>query len=149
MIINYDNNSVFYNVENPLGNRAVIPKAGGLYLIGNTIFNPLTNEQFFLVKVGMSTNLYDRMKNYSTSNPMMFHIAYKVINDGTDYSKQPSYSRRNAQGKYIKSIEEKYHKAMEAHRFCHFEYAQEWFLVSKETYMEICEKKFDFFEIED
>lgn len=148
MIINYPTGGVFYNVENPMGRREVIPHCGGLYLVGNTAFNPLTGEQFFMVKIGMSTNLYERMRNYSTSNPMMFHIAYKEVNDGVDYSKLPSYSRRTEQGRYIKSVEEKYHKAMEAHKFCRFEYAQEWFIVSKEIYFEICEKKFDFFEIE-
>jgi hypothetical protein len=38
---------------------------------------------------------------------------------------------------------------MEAKNFVHFEYAKEWFIVDKETYLEICEKKFDFFDIED
>ncbi len=149
MIVKINNERVFFNDNNPLGQREAVPKQSGLYLIGNTIFNPLTNEQFFMVKVGMSSNLYDRMKGYATANPMMFHIDYKVINcEGIDLSQYPSYKRANAIGRYIKAIEEKYHQKMEALDFIHFEYAKEWFLVSKETYMEICEKKFNFFKIE-
>ncbi len=148
MIINYPTGGVFYNVENPMGRRESIPHCGGLYLVGNTIFNPLTGEQFFLIKVGMSTNIYDRMKSYHSQNPMMFHIGYKIIEcDKIDLSKYPSYRRANAVGRYIKTIEEQYHQAIESMKFCRFEYAQEWFIVDKETYMEICEKKFDFFHI--
>ena len=73
--------NIFYNTENPLGNRIAIPKQAGLYLVGNVILNPITGETFYLIKVGMSTNLYNRMKEYSTSNPMMFHIDYKIIED--------------------------------------------------------------------
>lgn len=138
-------NNTFYNTENPLGNRAAIPKQAGLYLVGNVILNPATGEVYYLVKVGMSANLYDRMKGYSTSNPMMFHIDYLIIEDDVDYSKIPSYKRTTLKSRKIKPIEEQYHKAMEELNFTHFEYAKEWFLVDKETYLEICAKKFDFF----
>ena len=149
MIINYPTGGIFFNIEDPMGRREVIPHSGGLYLVGNTIFNPMTDEQFFLVKVGMSTNIYNRMKGYYSENPMMFHIGYKIIDcDNLDLSNCSSYKRTHVKGEYIKSIEEKYHKAMEARKFCRFEYGQEWFIVDKNTYMEICEKKFDFFEIE-
>lgn len=141
--------NIFYNIENPLGNRVTIPKQGGLYLVGNVVLNPITGEAFHLVKIGMSSNLYDRMKNYSTSNPMMFHIDYKVIEDDTECNKIPSYRRATVRGRKIKPIEEKYHKAMEELNFTHFEYAKEWFIVDKETYLEICAKKFNFFNVED
>lgn len=140
--------NVFYNTENPLGNREIIPKQAGLYLVGNVAVNPATGEIFYLVKVGMSANLYDRMKTYSTSNPMMFHIDYKIIEDDEDYSKVACYKRTTLRGRKIKPIEEQYHRAMEELNFTHFEYAKEWFLVSKETYSEICAKKFDFFNFE-
>lgn len=138
--------NIFYNVENPLGNRKVIPKEPGLYLIGNTIFNPMTETQFFLVKIGMSTNIYNRMKSYSTENPMVFHIDYKIIScDG--YDNIPRYGRRSQISEKVKEIEALYHQAMEKMNFHRFEYAQEWFIVDRETYLEICEKKFDFFKI--
>ena len=139
-------NNVFYNTENPLGNRASIPKQAGLYLVGNVVLNPVTGETFYLVKVGMSANLYNRMKEYSTSNPMMFHIDYLIIEDDTDYSKVPNYKITTLKSRKIKPIEELYHKNMEELNFTHFEYAKEWFMVSKETYLEICAKKFDFFK---
>lgn len=140
-------NNIFYNVENPLGNRETIPKQAGLYLVGNVVLNPMTDKIFYLIKIGMSANLYDRMKTYSTSNPMMFHIAYKIIEDNMDYSKIASYKRTTLRGRHIKPIEEQYHKAMEELNFVRCEYAKEWFIVSKETYLEICAKKFDFFNL--
>lgn len=146
MIVNYEEGPVFYNVENPLGRRESVPKTGGLYLIGNTIFNPLSNEQFFLIKIGMSTNLYDRMKGYSTDNPMLFHIGYKLIINDTDSAHLPRYKARNVYSQKIKAIEEQYHQQMKALNFCRHEYADEWFMVDKETYLEICEKKFAYFE---
>jgi hypothetical protein len=139
--------NIFYNTENPLGNRTIIPKQAGLYLVGNVILNPVTEETFYLIKIGMSTNLYNRMKDYSTSNPMMFHIDYKIIEDDADYSKMNRYKRTALIGKKVKFIEEEYHRAMEKLNFTHFEYAQEWFIVSKEVYLEICTKKFNFFTI--
>ena len=148
MIINYPTGGIFYNTENPMGRREAIPHCGGLYLVGNTIFNPVTNEQFFMVKIGMSTNIYNRMKTYATSNPMMFHIGYKIVDcDSLNLNSYPSYKRKAIQSRHIKEFEEQYHKAMEACKFCHFEYAQEWFIVDQKTYLEICEKKFDFFNI--
>jgi hypothetical protein len=137
--------NIFYNTENPLGNRAVIPKRAGLYLVGNVVLNPATGEVFYLVKIGMSANLYDRMRTYASSNPMMFHIDYKIIEDDADFSKVSAYKRTTLRGRKIKPIEEQYHKAMEELSFTHFEYAKEWFIVSKEIYFEICAKKFDFF----
>ena len=139
--------NIFYNTENPLGKRAVIPQHAGLYLVGNVVLNPITGEVFHLIKIGMSTNLYDRMKTYASSNPMMFHIDYKIIDDDADFSKVPTYKRTTLRSRKIKPIEEQYHKAMEELNFTHFEYAKEWFIVSKETYSEICTKKFDFFTI--
>lgn len=139
--------NIFYNIENPLGNRTAIPKQAGLYLVGNVVFNPITEETFYLIKIGMSTNLYNRMKDYSTSNPMMFHIDYKIIEDDEDYGNIAKYKRTALVGKKVKSVEEQYHRAMERLHFTHFEYAQEWFIVSKEVYFEICTKKFDFFTI--
>ena len=141
--------NIFYNTENPLGSRAVIPKEAGLYLVGNVVLNPITGEVFHLVKIGMSANLYDRMKTYSTANPMMFHIDYLVIEDNDDYSKVPRYKMVTLKNRKVKPIEEQYHKAMEKLNFIRFEYAKEWFLVSKETYLEICAKKFDYFNIRD
>lgn len=137
----------FYNTENPLGIRKTIPKQAGLYLIGNVILNPITNEVFYLIKIGMSTNLYDRMKTYATDNPLMFHIDYLIIEDECDYNKIPYHAWVPHRTKRIKPIEEQYHNAMEKISLAHCEYAKEWFIVSKETYFEICSKKFKYFNI--
>ena len=136
----------FLNVADPLGIKSAIPKDCGLYLLGNTVFNPITNEQFYMVKVGMSANLYDRMKGYMTNNPMVFHIAYKIINC-QDYSHLPKYKQTTMKGREVKAVEAQYHQAFEELQFQRFEYAKEWFLVDRQTYLEICEKKFDYFNI--
>lgn len=139
--------NIFYNTENPLGDRGVIPKEAGLYLVGNVVLNPTTGEVFHLIKIGMSANLYDRMKTYSTANPMMFHIDYLILEDNEDYSKIPRYKMVTFKNRKLKPIEAQYHKAMEKLNFARFEYAKEWFLVSEEAYLEICNKKFDYFDI--
>jgi hypothetical protein len=137
----------FYNLDDTLGRRNLIPKQAGLYLVGNVILNPTTNEIIYLVKVGMSTNLYDRMKNYASTNPLMYHIDYLLIGNECDYNKIPSYEIARVKTRRIKPIEEQYHNAMEKLNFPHCEYAKEWFIVSKETYLEICSKKFKYFNI--
>jgi hypothetical protein len=115
----------FDNVNDP--KRYLAPKSSGLYLIGNTLFNPMTNEQYFLIKVGESSNLYNRMKSYRTTNPMVFHIDYFTADNG------------------IFDLEHECHSLMLKMGFTKTKDSAEWFLTSKETYLEICEKGFDFF----
>ena len=144
MIINYSTCGIFFNVENPKGRKEVIPHSGGLYLVGNTAFNPHTAEPYYMVKIGMSTNIYNRMRTYASDNPMMFHIDYRTV-PAQDYMMLPKYERTTAMKRDIEQYEARYHQEMEARRFCHFEYCNEWYLVSKEVYMEICERGFDYF----
>jgi hypothetical protein len=117
----------FKNEEDPL--RFSAPKEEGLYLIGNTVFNPFTMEEFYFIKVGASTNIYKRMNTYRSTNPSIFHI---------DYYLRSEWKRgMNEQG-------------------CHFvcreigmavvERTSEWFRVDRQTYLEICSKGFVYFE---
>lgn len=110
------------NVENPLKNCA--PAKMGIYLIGTVSFNPFTKEELYFIKVGFSGNLQRRMKDYRTSSPTIFHIAYDT-EDSILESDCHSILRRCAE--------------------CQVEGTDEWFKVSKEMYFEICEKKFEFF----
>ena len=115
----------FGNVNDP--KRYDAPKASGLYLIGNTLFNPMTNEQYFLVKVGESSNLYNRMRSYRSTNPMVFHIDYLAVKED------------------VFCLEHECHALMLRMGFVKAKDATEWFLTSRETYLEICERGFEFF----
>jgi hypothetical protein len=112
----------FVNEEDVL--RFSAPKTQGLYLIGNTLFNPHTEEQFYLVKVGISKNLQSRMKNYNTLNPLVFHI---------DYYTECELQERQCHHILLENCQSRVDKT------------EEWFRVSKELYFEICEKGFQFF----
>lgn len=121
-----ENVKTFINIEDTLAFSA--PEESGLYLIGNTNFNPFTKEELYFVKVGKSVNLYNRMKTYKTDNPALFHIDYlelprEILNDNEKMSHIILYE----------NCEEK------------VQYTEEWVKVSRETYLEICEKKFDYF----
>jgi hypothetical protein len=117
------NTKIFINKENP--KAYIAPKAPGLYLIGSTHFNPITDEKFYLVKVGStSTTLSTRMSSYRTHNPLAFHIDFlencSIVNEG------------------------KYHEFMRTN-YIIMENNKEWFIVDKQTYFEICEQGFKYF----
>lgn len=113
----------FTNEANPLGKN--FPKASGLYLIGNTAFNPYTNEQLFAVKVGYTGRLLEeRMRDYRSTNPLLYNIDYLTDKSITEYA---CHEKLLLVCEYIK------------------EGTDEWFLVSKEIYLDICEKGFDWF----
>lgn len=120
----FNNTKEFKNINDPKRHEA--PKENGLYLVSNTLFNPLTNEQYYLVKVGESSNLYNRMRTYRTTNPMLFHIDYFVVNTEYYYELQC-------------------HNLMMKKGFMRMENSTEWFVVDKESYLEICEKGFSYF----
>ena len=113
----------FTNEANPLGKN--IPRGSGLYLVGNTGFNPYTNEQLFMVKVGYTGRwLAERMNDYRTTNPLLFNIDY--LTDG--------------------SISEMAcHKKLLHNCIALKEKSLEWFLVSREVYLDICAKGFKWF----
>lgn len=119
---------VFWNDENPL--RLSAPSNPGVYLVGNTLFNPHTHEEIYLVKIGRSSNLKSRMKTYQTDNPGMFHIAFLKAKSN-DHSKQLETVLHNLLWHYCEAT---------VHG------CNEWFKVNRDTYLSICEEKFDFFK---
>ena len=53
------------------------PETAGLYMLGQIICNPENpEEQFFLIKVGKSTNLKQRIRSYEGANPFAKCISY-------------------------------------------------------------------------
>lgn len=99
------------------------PKMKGLYFVGETHFNPLTDEKYYWVKIGKAANLAERMRTYNTHNPMLFRIDYS-----SEYEKEEYY--------HVKLIE----KAI-----ARCNHNEEWFLVDRETYLGMCEKGFSYF----
>lgn len=100
------------------------PACDGLYFIGETHFNPITKEEYYWVKIGKARNIEARLKEYNTTNPMLWRIAFNLH----DYDKEKSY-----------------HKKLEKVCLNKCNHNEEWFLVDKDTYLAMCEKGFDFF----
>lgn len=102
------------------------PDEKGLYFIGNTVFNPITHQEFYWVKVGMTAQtLQKRLRQYNTSNPMMWRIDYK----------------ENAEDE-----ESYYHARLNSVCIATNGHSDEWFLVNRETYFEMCNKGFHYFD---
>jgi hypothetical protein len=116
----------FMNYENKL--RFAAPKESGLYLVGNTVFNPITEEHFYLLKVGVSCNLCNRMKSYKTQNPLLFHIDYHVATEQEDDLREMEC-----------------HLILLDHSISRIDKVDEWFIMPKEVYFEVCEKGFKYF----
>jgi len=100
----------------------------GLYLVGSTYFDPLTMELYYWIKVGMSTNLKKRIKNYHTENPMIF-VA--------DLMECDSFN--------VYDMEHDCHIALSDVAYGIAQDTVEWFIVDRETYLEICKKGFRYF----
>ena len=125
-----DNELSFRDVPTYFDNDTYLrqaPSVSGLYFYGNTAFNPHTNEVQFWVKIGMSTNLLSRAKSYCTSSPSTYVIGYKVTNNC--YLEEREYQKRLSQVALYKNQNN-----------------TEWWMVDKDTYLKMCEKKFDFFK---
>lgn len=136
---NYDINTSAARYENrcikkivPLKKMWEYPKTEfpGLYMIGQCIFNPYTKEEFYLLKIGQSANINKRLRQYKTYNPHMYLI-------------DTLETRKN---NTAKSLESTCHGFLEYK--CHFESYEdtEWFLVSKDFYLNISEKGFSLFK---
>ena len=100
------------------------PSCDGLYFIGETHFNPITKEEYYWVKIGKARNIEARLKEYNTTNPMLWRIDFNLH----DYDRE----------KY-------YHKRLEKICLNKCNHNAEWFLVDKDTYLKMCEEGFAFF----
>lgn len=98
-------------------------KITGLYFIGEVTANPITNELFYWVKIGYSSNLASRTRNYDTHCPTTWRIDF--CGDG--------------------DLEGYYHELLGTCCLDRATGSEEWFRVDAETYFEMCEKGFDYF----
>lgn len=106
-----------------------VPNTSGVYLVGSTYFNPITDEKFYWIKVGKSTQLNNRMKQYATHNPMLWKNSFWAL------SKDKISRAESVCHEVLKSISVEIANNTD-----------EWFRVSREDYLIICEKGFDYFE---
>lgn len=106
------------------------PMNSGLYLVGSTYFNPITDDKYYWVKVGRASNIEHRMNEYNTCCAMLYRIDYKRIDDKIECRDAETY----------------YHKRLFDISLATCNHNKEWFLVNKETYLEICEKGFAYFD---
>ena len=97
----------------------------GVYLIGETHFNPITKEELYFIKVGASSNLNKRMKQYKSSNPCLFCIDFDTTDSFSEYEYQEMLYEYAAEKLVDGTLE--------------------WVTVSREKYLKICEKGFQFF----
>lgn len=110
-------------VRDATTNLLSAPSTSGLYLIGQTSFNPYTKEEQYWVKVGYSSDIWSRFKSgYAT------HCPCTALIDTT--SKGSEVYCHNILCKKAKGR-------------CQIN--TEWWLVDRDTYLEICEKKFNYF----
>lgn len=107
------------------------PSICGCYLVGSTNFNPHTGETFYWVKVGMSKDIHSRMSSYNTCCPQLFRIDYKKCNNSSE----------------ARIMEEVYQNLLSKVALGRCQHNAEWWLVDRETYLKICERKFDFFRV--
>jgi len=103
---------------------------GGLYLVGSCNFNPLTDEKYYWIKVGIAKTFKRRMASYRTHNPMLWKNSYFFCEDETQRGYLESQCHEILKMKAIGSLSE----------------ASEWYEVDKDTYLDICNKGFIYFK---
>lgn len=65
----YCKNSLTFHTVNNISDKP------GIYLLGQTSYNPDKNEIWYFLKVGKAVNLQRRLKDYNTHNPTYFIFA--------------------------------------------------------------------------
>lgn len=117
-----------YNVEKISVNDLQEISGNGLYLMGSTHFNPITDEKFYMIKVGKSSDIKGRLYQHDVSNPLKFVIAIRPY----PYAKQIFMHERVCHQKLAKI-------AIGAR-------GNEWYRLSREDYLCICEHGFEWFK---
>ena len=108
------------------------PEYCGLYLVGETHFNPTNMDLFYCVKVGKAVNIKKRLDSYNTHCPMLYRIDFKQYNTEMLAYQAESYYQEKLKKVAIASNN----------------HNQEWVFVDRETYLKICKKGFSYFDRE-
>ena len=106
----------------------VAPEDCGLYLMSSTHFDPITDRKIYCIKVGMSTKLCNRVRSYHSENPFAFLLDTEIF-DPDD----------------VMAAEHDCHIILSDVADAIARDTDEWFIVKKEIFDEICEKKFKYF----
>lgn len=125
---------VIKNISRPVFDDGInydMPSDPGLYLVGETHFNPITGEKLYCIKCGSATNLRKRQRQYLSCNPLPFYIDY-VITPGLNDEPLKVFERT------IQTILKSKALAVSNHN-------REWFFVSETDYLEICDNGFGYF----
>lgn len=109
--------------------RPEMPSKCGLYLIGSTYFNPITGENYYYIKIGRSNDLQKRIKQYSTYNPMLWIADVKTMSE-----------------KQSKAAEAYYHILLSEICYAKAPNCDEWYLIDRDNYLDICANGFGWFE---
>ena len=104
------------------------PDYCGLYFIGETHFNPITNEKFYWVKIGKASNIRERLRKYNTHCPMLYRIDFKKCSNND-----------------VSQLEKGYQAAIKSVALASNNHNKEWFLVDEKTYLTMCDKGFAYF----
>lgn len=98
----------------------------GLYFLGMIGRNP-NGEDFYLVKIGCAKNIKERVNQYRSYNPMIYHNNIIYCPDIN-----------------LKEAEKQAHRALADLAIARAAHAMEWFYVDKETYFALCENPWQY-----
>lgn len=118
--INHCNNSDYYDDRIDYS----VPEGRGLYFIGGTRYDRDLQKVIHVVKIGKSTNLPKRMDGYNSMNPLLWRCGFSKEYDKETY----------------------YHSLLREKSIARCKGSKEWFIVSEETYYEMCAKGFSYFD---
>lgn len=102
----------------PCAEYETLPICNGVYFLGMIGTNP-DGQNYYLVKVGSSGNIRNRVRQYATYNPMIYIGGYCLTNYEGAEANAHAYLRKKA---YAVAL-----------------HADEWFYVNEETYFELCD----------
>lgn len=94
----------------------------GLYFLGMIGRNP-SGEDFYLVKIGCASNIKERVNQYRSYNPMIYHNNIIYCPEDID----------------LRTAEKEAHKVLADIAIARAAHAMEWFYVDKETYFQLCD----------
>ena len=121
----YDKTGVYKKEDNslpvmsmPVADTSNLPHDMGLYFVGMIGINP-AGQKYYLVKVGYSSDVHDRVGQYASYNPMLYV------------------------GGYVRTVSEEREKVchayLERRAIARAQNAKEWYYVDEKTYFELCD----------
>lgn len=97
-----------------------LPEAPGIYLITQAQYNIELHQIIYLVKVGKASNLKNRAKSYTTTNPLAIFRDHIVCQNCDDLELSYQNALRRISKAQVGNLE--------------------WFIVDEMTYRKICDK---------